>query len=360
MCRATALLNHTDFWPLIGRIRSLRRVVSELLCGRAPPPAGLSVYSREVPGRRRPAPRKDNCDAPSLLQHRTKPQPDGPGPGELPLPLRGAVCSDCCGRFHRGEAEAPTAEQLMRSRYSAFVVLDAAYLLRAWHPDTRPAELELDPAMQWRRLDIISTSRGGPLDSEGTVEFKAHFRHDGASGVPGNQPVPACGPPLVLPRRGPARVSLALVEKGHCLQKGTAGRRATLPDAQQGLRLNGLALLDSFRRREAGTVHLAVEAHAGGPPSTAPTSATAATTTAAMMLVVVNWPSLTGMREALRLKKDVVLLAGHEAEDRDNDRGDKGPDPHHEALPGAIEPGHPAGHVAAAVVGHQQDCPAAR
>jgi SEC-C motif-containing protein len=71
----------------------------------------------------------------------------------------------------------------MRSRYSAFVVLDTGYLLRTWHPDTRPAGLELDPTIQWRRLDIVSASRGGPLDSEGTVEFKAHFRHDGERGV---------------------------------------------------------------------------------------------------------------------------------------------------------------------------------
>lgn len=71
----------------------------------------------------------------------------------------------------------------MRSRYSAFVVLDAEYLLRTWHPDTRPAELELDSGMQWRRLDILSTGRGGPLDAEGTVEFAAHFRHDGERGV---------------------------------------------------------------------------------------------------------------------------------------------------------------------------------
>jgi SEC-C motif-containing protein len=71
----------------------------------------------------------------------------------------------------------------MRSRYSAFVVLDAPYLLRTWHPDTRPPALELDPAMQWRRLDIVSTHRGGPLDTEGTVEFKAWFRHEGERGV---------------------------------------------------------------------------------------------------------------------------------------------------------------------------------
>jgi SEC-C motif-containing protein len=37
--------------------------------------------------------------------------------------------------------------------------------------------------MQWRRLDILSTERGGPLDTEGTVEFKAHFRHDVERGV---------------------------------------------------------------------------------------------------------------------------------------------------------------------------------
>lgn len=71
----------------------------------------------------------------------------------------------------------------MRSRYSAFVTLDAGYLLRTWHPDTRPGDLVLDPDVRWRRLDIVSTRRGGPLDTEGTVEFKAHFRHDGASEV---------------------------------------------------------------------------------------------------------------------------------------------------------------------------------
>ena len=71
----------------------------------------------------------------------------------------------------------------MRSRYSAFVVRDAEYLLRTWHPDTRPAELEFDSGMQWRRLDILSTSRGGPLDSEGVVEFEAHYRREGERGL---------------------------------------------------------------------------------------------------------------------------------------------------------------------------------
>ncbi|KRE82108.1 zinc-binding protein [Arthrobacter sp. Soil763] len=111
------------------------------------------------------------------------PPPPGIAPEARCPCLSGEQYGQCCARFHRGDAEAPTAEQLMRSRYSAFVVRDAAYLLRTWHPSTRPAALDLDPAMQWRRLDIVSTRRGGPLDTEGTVEFKAWFRHGGEAGV---------------------------------------------------------------------------------------------------------------------------------------------------------------------------------
>lgn len=71
----------------------------------------------------------------------------------------------------------------MRSRYSAFVVLDPGYLMRTWHPSTRPDAMDLDPEMLWRRLDIVSTAKGGPLDTEGTVEFAAHYRVDGERGV---------------------------------------------------------------------------------------------------------------------------------------------------------------------------------
>ncbi|MBD1594270.1 YchJ family protein [Arthrobacter sp. S1_S22] len=97
--------------------------------------------------------------------------------------LSGEQYGQCCGRFHRGAADAATAEQLMRSRYSAFALLDADYLMRTWHPRTAPAELELDPGMEWRRLAILSTSGGGPLDTEGVVEFTAHYRHGNGRGV---------------------------------------------------------------------------------------------------------------------------------------------------------------------------------
>lgn len=65
----------------------------------------------------------------------------------------------------------------MRSRYSAFALGDTDYLLRTWHPTTRPATLELDPAQRWLRLDVLARSGGSPLDSTGTVEFVAHYRH---------------------------------------------------------------------------------------------------------------------------------------------------------------------------------------
>ncbi|MFG3420392.1 YchJ family protein [Micromonospora sp. NPDC049460] len=90
----------------------------------------------------------------------------------------------CCGRLHRGEADAATAEALMRSRYSAFAVGDTAYLLRSWHSSTRPRRLDLDPSQRWTGLEIVDADRGGLFDTTGVVEFRAHYR---AGGRPGTQ-----------------------------------------------------------------------------------------------------------------------------------------------------------------------------
>ncbi|UXY18878.1 YchJ family metal-binding protein [Streptomyces cynarae] len=83
---------------------------------------------------------------------------------------------NCCGRLHAGAAAAPTAEALMRSRYSAFVRRDAGYLLRTWHPRTRPARLDLDPRMRWTGLEILGTTEGSAFHSTGTVTFRASYR----------------------------------------------------------------------------------------------------------------------------------------------------------------------------------------
>ncbi|RBY96969.1 hypothetical protein DQ237_05035 [Blastococcus sp. TF02-8] len=94
----------------------------------------------------------------------------------------GLPYGECCGRLHSGETAAVTAEQLMRSRYSAFVVGDPAYLLATWHPRTRPRALELDPAIRWTGLEILATGAGGLLAAEGTVEFVARYVHGGVGG----------------------------------------------------------------------------------------------------------------------------------------------------------------------------------
>ncbi|MFD7501869.1 YchJ family protein [Streptomyces sp. NPDC059850] len=98
-----------------------------------------------------------------------------------------ASYTDCCGRLHRGEARAATAEQLMRSRYSAFAVRDEAYLLRSWHSTTRPPRLELDPGLRWTRLEILGTTDGSAFHSTGTVEFRAHYVNGGDGGGSGQQ-----------------------------------------------------------------------------------------------------------------------------------------------------------------------------
>ncbi|NYF10630.1 SEC-C motif-containing protein [Leifsonia sp. AK011] len=94
----------------------------------------------------------------------------------------GLPYDECCGPLHAGAASAPTAERLMRSRFSAFAVGDAGYLLRTWHPSTRPAELETDGDVRWYRLDIERRTAGGPFDTEGTVTFTAWFRSPEGAG----------------------------------------------------------------------------------------------------------------------------------------------------------------------------------
>lgn len=88
----------------------------------------------------------------------------------------GLTYGQCCGRYHAGD-HAPTAEALMRSRFSAFVTADEEYLLKTWDPLTRPSALDLaDSPIRFYRLDIIDTVAGGPLDDAGVVEFEAFYK----------------------------------------------------------------------------------------------------------------------------------------------------------------------------------------
>lgn len=89
---------------------------------------------------------------------------------------------ECCGRLHRGEAKARTAGELMRSRFSAFAERDEAYLLRSWHPATRPEHVGFDGRLRWTRLEIVREEGGGPDDDRGVVEFRAHYVDGAAPG----------------------------------------------------------------------------------------------------------------------------------------------------------------------------------
>ena len=64
----------------------------------------------------------------------------------------------------------------MRSRYSAFVTLDEAYLLDTWHPATRPSRVRLHADQRWLGLTIKRCEAGQADDERGTVEFVARFK----------------------------------------------------------------------------------------------------------------------------------------------------------------------------------------
>ncbi len=95
----------------------------------------------------------------------------------------GLVFTDCCEPILSGKAKAKTCEQLMRSRYSAFVEQAGEHLFNTYHPDfrgeTTQAELaESGAQTNWKSLDIVS-SQGAEGDLKGTVEFRAWFIAEG-------------------------------------------------------------------------------------------------------------------------------------------------------------------------------------
>lgn len=104
--------------------------------------------------------------------------------GGRPASASGCHCGNavayvgCCRRWHAGTPP-PDAEALMRSRYSAYVLGLADYLLSTWHPDTRPAELALEPAgaRSWLGLTIRGHKRVDDRHAE--VEFVARSRLGG-------------------------------------------------------------------------------------------------------------------------------------------------------------------------------------
>jgi len=96
-------------------------------------------------------------------------------PGE-PCPCGSGQCyALCCRPLHAGERPAASAEALMRSRYSAYVLKLATYLLATWHPSTRPSELDLAADdSKWLGLEVKRHAVQG--EEQATVEFVARYR----------------------------------------------------------------------------------------------------------------------------------------------------------------------------------------
>ncbi|MCG7200646.1 SEC-C domain-containing protein [Marinobacter pelagius] len=84
----------------------------------------------------------------------------------------GKAYEQCCQPWHQGKP-APSPEALMRSRYTAFVQKRVDYLLETWHPDTRPAELDMEGSPAWVSLQILDSTGQG---NRGVVHFRAVYR----------------------------------------------------------------------------------------------------------------------------------------------------------------------------------------
>ncbi len=87
--------------------------------------------------------------------------------------------SECCQPLLDAEQSAATAEQLMRSRYSAFTINNVDYLLSTWDSSTRPDTVDCNTdTIQWQQLEIIETKKGQQSDNKGLVHFKAYYTLD--------------------------------------------------------------------------------------------------------------------------------------------------------------------------------------
>ena len=90
----------------------------------------------------------------------------------------------CCEPFHSGEKIPATAEALMRSRYTAYAMHNASYLQETWDFNKRPEKIDFSREnIDWLRLEITDTKKGGIKDSKGMVSFKAFYMQDGEEHV---------------------------------------------------------------------------------------------------------------------------------------------------------------------------------
>ena len=88
--------------------------------------------------------------------------------------------NECCNLYISGRKNPDTAEGLMRSRYTGYVLKDSEYILKTWHPSSRPKIFDLDREnILWEKLEILNCVKGKVSDIEGEVFFRASYEHNG-------------------------------------------------------------------------------------------------------------------------------------------------------------------------------------
>ncbi len=95
----------------------------------------------------------------------------------------GRLYGNCCEPIITGSCSAPTAEALMRSRYTANVLKNTAYLLRTFHATTRPSSMNANEIPAWRGLTVLAGKQGQEGDDRGIVEFIAYYTDGVDKGV---------------------------------------------------------------------------------------------------------------------------------------------------------------------------------
>lgn len=104
-------------------------------------------------------------------------------PGSSPCPCgTGGTYAACCAAYVIDGKPAPTAEALMRSRYTAYAIGASDHIFRTWHPRTRPDDVRVDDNLQWMGLEIVDVVDGGIEERSGTVEFVARWTAHGQHG----------------------------------------------------------------------------------------------------------------------------------------------------------------------------------
>tara|TARA_R110000868_G_scaffold82956_10_gene234110 strand:+ start:1264 stop:1650 length:387 start_codon:yes stop_codon:yes gene_type:complete len=92
--------------------------------------------------------------------------------------------TECCEIAHKDLSAVTTAEQLMRSRYTAFTMANGDYLMKSHHSSARPVKEKKAienwaKSVNWIRLEVLETSKGLLTDEKGTVTFNAYYFENG-------------------------------------------------------------------------------------------------------------------------------------------------------------------------------------